>query len=189
MFPYTLALCMWQTFAAGHSDINAAVPELWQAAAEALAANRNWDMLDLSSPAGLACFTKVAPNEVVPEDMALKAFNTGSPVWSEVPVAALPSLLLLQNYLQLAHAHKANSVDTCKHGAAEVIAALTWPSSSSTPIQHQAEMLQPLFALVTLKPCGLPCCCSSWYLLWQASRWKMTQCMLPSKPSGQQLAS
>lgn len=80
-------------------------------------------MLDLSGPAGLACFAMVAPNEVVPEDMALKAFNLGSPVWSEVPVAALPPLLLLQNYLQLAYAHKANSVETCKHGAAEVTAA------------------------------------------------------------------
>ncbi len=122
MFPYTLALCIRQTFAVGHGDVNAAVPELWQAAAEALAANRNWDMMDLSSPAGLACFARVAPNEVVPEDMALKAFNLGSPVWSEVPVAALPPLLLLQNYLQIAYAHKTNSVEICEHGAAEVIA-------------------------------------------------------------------
>ena len=79
-------------------------------------------MLDLSSPAGLACFARVAPNEVVPEDMALKAFNLGSPVWSEVPVAALPPLLLLQNYLQLAYAHKTHSVVICERGAAEVIA-------------------------------------------------------------------
>ncbi len=113
---------MWQTFAVGHGEVDAAVPELWQAAAEALAANRNWDMLDLSSPAGLACFARVAPNEIVPEEMALKAFNLGSPVWSEVPVAALPPLLLLQNYLQLAYAHKTNSVEICERGAAEVIA-------------------------------------------------------------------
>ncbi len=113
---------MWQTFAVGHGEVDATVPELWQAAAEALAANRNWDMLDLSSPAGLACFARVAPNEIVPEDMALKAFNLGSPVWSEVPVAALPPLLLLQNYLQLAYAHKTHSVVICERGAAEVIA-------------------------------------------------------------------
>ena len=54
--------------------------------------------------------------------MALSYFNTGAPVWSEVPVAALPSLLFLQNYLQLAYADKTNSMDTCKRRAAEVIA-------------------------------------------------------------------
>ena len=122
VFPHTLALSMWQTFAVGHGDINAAVPELWQAAADAFAAEKNWDMLDLSSPAGLACFTRVALDEVVPEDMALTYFNAGSPAWSEVPVAALPSLLFLQNYLQLAYALKTNSMATCKRGAAEVIA-------------------------------------------------------------------
>ncbi|DBB16932.1 TPA: hypothetical protein ACH3X3_014045 [Trebouxia sp. C0006] len=41
MFPYTLALSMWQTFAVGHGDINTAVPELWQAAADAFAADKN----------------------------------------------------------------------------------------------------------------------------------------------------
>ena len=39
-----------------------------------------------------------------------------------MPVAALPSLLFLQNYLQLAYTHKTNSVETCERGAAEVIA-------------------------------------------------------------------
>ncbi len=113
---------MWQTFAVGHGDINAAVPELWQAAADAFVAEKNWDMLDLSSPAGLACFIRVAPGKVVPEDMALTYFNTGTPVWSKVPVAALPALLFLQTYLQLAYALKANSMKTCERGAAEVIA-------------------------------------------------------------------
>ena len=186
---------MWQTFAVGHGDVDAAVPELWQAAAEALAATRSWDMLDLSSPPGLACFARLAPNEVVPEDMALKAFNLGSPVWTEVQVAALPPLLLLQNYLQLAYAHKANSMETCKHLLLLLLLVQlrsqlpTWPSSSSTTLRYQAAMLQLLLALVMLEPCGLPCCCSSWYLLWQASRWKMRECMLPPKPSGQRLAS
>ena len=169
VFDATLVFHVWQTIwhtsliHVGHTDKAFDIETMWTAAADLLADEPNWTVLQLNSQTTLSGYVASGPAEKVPDSLWTFGADVESPDWLAVTTPARTMLLMVAMVIRVLGSMRAvPSVDTCtKLAAAELVGKIHKISlrqaSTQTATQElpSAQLKALRTSLLLLKPACL----------------------------------
>ena len=169
VFDATLVFHVWQTIwhtsliHVGHTDEAFDIETMWTAAADLLADEPSWTVLQLNSQTTLSGYVALDPAEEVPDSLWTFGADVDSPDWLAVSTPARPMLLMVAMVIRALGSMRAvPSVDTCrKLAAAELVGKIQQISlrqaSTQTGTQQlpSAQLKALRTSLLLLKPACL----------------------------------
>ncbi len=169
VFDATLVFHVWQTIwhtsliHTGHTEEAFSIKTMWTAAADLLADEPSWIVLQLNSQTTLSGYVALDPADKVPDSLWTFDGNMESPGWFAVSTPARSMLLMVAMVIRvLKTSHAAPSIDTCtKLAAKELMGNIQQIRSRqiSTPAATQqlpsAQLKALRTSLLLLKPACL----------------------------------